>query len=368
MAAILALQTGCKKNDEIKLPPLSGRQFDVIITASLFNPANSHYEGAYFLNGSRQLLPSGGSNQTFPYGIDKANNNLYIAGAFTGKRNAQSDEMLLPCYWKNGQKIDLSLVSLNFETRCAASDIKWFNGQLFILGDADMKPVLWREENSSASITHFGFDQNVLWAMKTSNMQVYNNKLYIGGNQQKKVNGQTFFNVGYWTVDQYDKMEYHVIEDNLPYALCFSITVSDKGIFLAGEVESNGQPVPVVFTDKGRLPVSNSFNPAIHRLHSIASDSKGNTYLNVLDIGEYKPAIWKVPQQGEYSLIKPSIPLGAKGFCQALDIRDDQLAHCYSYELGDDAKAAYMFNEKNVELDIYNNPASNIHSLRLFPK
>lgn len=257
----LFLLGACKKDDH-ESPPPPQSSYDVIVTSSLLNPANRYYEAACFTNGQRTVLDAGGAQQSFAYGIDKRGNDLYIAGGFAKGNSGVDEDLLKPCYWKNGTKIDLVMIGLDRNARCAASDVKWFNGTLFLLGDADLKPVLWREENGYPSITQFGFDKEVDDVRKTSNMQLYNDVLYIGGNQRKQVNGRTAFNAGYWTVDKEDKMEFHVVEENLEYALCFSISVSDNGIFLIGEAGTHAQPAPAIWSAKakGRLPVSGSFD------------------------------------------------------------------------------------------------------------
>lgn len=359
----------CRKNDhQPPPPPLSS--YDVITTASLFNPVKRTYEAACFINQQRTILASGGAEQSFAYGLDKRENDLYIAGSFSNGKAGGDDDILRPCYWKNGARKDLFMTGLDVSSRCGASDLKWFNGTLFVLGDADLKPVLWRMENGHESITQFGFEQGVDGVRKTSNMQLYRDRLYIGGNQRKQVNGRTVFNAGYWTIDNADQMEFHVVEENLEFALCFSIAVSEKGIFLIGEAGTHAQPAPAVWSAqaKGRLPVSATFNPAVHRLHTGVTDSKGNLYLNNLDIQSYQPVIWKINAANAHELIKADVPAGAKGFCQSMDIRDDKLAYVYSYQLGNEFKAAYVFEGKTIWLDIYNNQASNLGFLEIFGK
>lgn len=365
----LFLLGSCKKDDH-QSPPPPQSSYDVIVTSSLLNPANQFYEAACFTNGQRTILDAGGAQQSFAYGIDKRGNDLYIAGGFAKGNSGVGEDVLKPCYWKNGIKTDLVMISLDRSARCSASDIKWFNGTLFVLGDADLKPVLWREENGHPSITQFGFDKEVDGVRKTSNMQLYKDVLYIGGNQRKQVNGRTAFNAGYWTVDKEDHMEFHIVEEDLEYALCFSISVSDNGIFLIGEAGTHAQPAPAIWSAqaKGRLPVSGSFHTTFHRLHSSAADSKGNLYLNNLDIQSRQPTIWKITSATTHKVIKADVPADTKGFCESLDIKDDKLAYVYSYERGNEFKAAYVFEGKTTWLDVYNSQASNIHFLRVFNK
>jgi|SRR6218665_381361 len=368
--AVLLSLTACKKNDQPPPPPPPPSSYDVITTASLLNPANGRYEAAYYINQQRTILDAGGAQQAFAYGIDKKGTDLYIAGSFAQADPVSGDNVLKPCYWRNGQKVDLVMIGLDLKSRCGTSDLKWFNGTLFVLGDADLKPVLWRVENGHESITQFGFDKQVDGVRKTSNMQIYNHRLYIGGNQRKQVNGRTVFNAGYWAIDKDDNMEFHVLEEDLEYALCFSISVSAKGIFLIGEAGTAAQHAPAVWSAKikGRMPVSGSFNPAVHRLHTGIADSKGNLYLNNFDIQSRQPVIWKVTPAETHDLIKADVPADAKGFCQAIDIKDDKLVYVYSYERGNEFKAAYVFEGKTTWLDIYNSQASNIHFVEIFPR
>lgn len=356
----------CKKDNDGGTPPPPPQPFDVITTASLFNPTNGYYEPAYWLNEQKKSLESGGADQAFAYGIEKQGSDIYIAGAFANTKG--TDDRLKPCFWKNGKKINLT-DGLDIKTRSSASDLKWFNNALYISGEADLDPVLWKVKNGRLEyITRFGIAGDVLAIRKTGNMQVYNGKLYIGGSQKKNVNGNIVYTIGYWIIDEHDQLVFTVLHDNLPYALCFSISVSGKGVFMIGEGGTVQHPVPAIWTTAGQHPVNHSFEADHHRLHTGVADSKGNLLLNVLDTRQYQPVIWKISTAGTHELIKPSVPAGAQGFCKSLDISNDQLAYVYSYEKDQKSYAAYVFNGKTVELDIYTTRLSSIHSLKLFPR
>ncbi|MCG2615651.1 hypothetical protein LZZ85_15225 [Terrimonas sp. NA20] len=359
----LIIFNSCKKDNDQGAPPPPVQPFDVITTASIFNPSTGNYEAVYWLNEKRNALESGGVDQAFAYGIEKQGSDIYIAGSFANTKG--SDDRLKPCYWKNGKKIDLT-DGVDIQARSSASDLKWFNNALYISGETDLDPMLWKIKNGMLeSITRFGVAGNILAVRKAGNMQLYGGKLYIGGSQKKNVNGNIVYTIGYWVVDENDQPSFTVLHDNLPYALGFSMSVSDKGVFIMGEGGTAQHPVPTIWTKTGQHPVNQSFEANYHRLHTGVPDSKGNLLLNVLDIRLYQPVIWKVSATGTHQLIKPAVPAGAQGFCESLDVKDDKLAYVYSYDKDQKSYAAYVFNGKTVELDIYKTRLSNINSIKL---
>lgn len=371
LTGLMLLLSACRKQEDQQAPPPPGdKEYDVITTATLYNAGTRSYEAACWLNGTRNILDAAGADQAFPYGMEKVGSDLYISGGFAYSDPSAGNDVLMPCYWKNGQKTNLPVDGLEVDERCAAGDVTWFNNALYFTGDADLAPVIWKLRDGKASIIPVPMGDGVVAARKTSNAQLYNHKLYIGGNQKKIINGQPVFNAGYWTVDQDDQISFHVVEDNLSYALCFSIAVTAKGVFLPGEysVTSTLNARPVIWTSAGHLPISAQFNPAYHRLHTCAPDDQGNVYMNVLDIQTYQPVIWKVPAAGTHELIKPVVPANAKGLCHGLNIADDELAYFYKYEADNQYEAAYVFKGKTVPLDIYNHGASKLHRIRVFRK
>ncbi|HEX2848185.1 MAG TPA: hypothetical protein VHN59_16695 [Chitinophagaceae bacterium] len=366
----IMLLASCRKQNGQSLPPPPDKKYEIVITATLFNPSNHRYEATCWINGAKSILDAGTANQAFSYGIEKKGTDVYISGGFAYSDPSEGNELLMPCYWINGQKVDLPVDDLDINERCSASDLKWFNNSLYITGDADLLPVIWKVKDGVTTIIRLPTGDDVLDLRKTGNLQVYNNQLYIGGNQKKIRNGETVFTAGYWTIDQNDRVSFNILEDNLSYALCFNIAVSAKGIFIAGEYASanNSTPRPVVWTGSGHLPVSATFNPSYHRLHTCAVDEKGDLYLNVFDIQLYQPVIWKVPASGMPQLIQPAVPTNAKGFCHTIDISIDQLAYVYMYEADGRYYAAYTFNGKTIPLDIYSSERPAIHRLKIFPQ
>jgi|GEM_PF-1030023 len=366
----IMLFLSCRKQNDQSLPPPPDKKYEVVITAALFNPSDHRYEATCWINGVKNILDAGTADQAFPYGIEKAGADIYISGGFAYSDPSAGNTLLMPCYWKNGKKIDLPVNGLSITERCGAGDLKWFNNSLYITGDADLLPIIWKVKDGVTTVIPLPLGDNVQDIRKTGNIQVYNNQLYIGGNQKKLHNGETVFTAGYWTIDQNDKVSFNILEDDLPYALCFNISVSAKGIFIAGEYASasNSAPRPVVWTGSGHLPVSATFNPSYQRLHTSAVDDKGNLYLNVFDIQLYQPVVWKVPASGIPQLIQPAVPANAKGFCHAIDVSIDQLAYVYMYEADGGYYAAYTFNGKTIPLEIYHNGRPNIHRLKIFPQ
>jgi hypothetical protein len=370
IAAILFFSACRKQKDQQAPPPPDEKEYDIITTATLYDAGTRRYQAAWFLNGKRNILEAANEEHTFAYGIEKAGSDLYISGGFAYTDPSAGSDVLMPCYWKNGQKINLPVDGLDIDERCAAGDVKWFNNALYFIGDADLAPVIWKLKDGKASIIPVPFGDDVVDIRKASNAQVYNNQLYIGGNQEKIINGQPVFNAGYWTVGHDDKISFHVMEDNLPYALCFSISVTASGIFLAGEYSSttNLNTKPVIWTSSGHLPVSAQFNPVYHRLHTCAPDGNGNLYMNVLDIQTYQPVIWKVPATGVHQLIKPAVPANAKGLCHGLSVADDELAYFYSYEVSNQHHAAYVFRGRTVSLEINNQGEARLNRINIFAK
>jgi len=360
-----ALFISCKKDHDGEVLPPPGPQYEVITTASLYIAANGYYEPVYWLNDKKHILETGGADQAFAYGSEKNGSDLYIAGSYANTKGA--DDRLFACFWKNGKKINLT-DGLDIQQRSSASDVKWYNNSLYICGEADLEPVLWKIKDGSLEyITRFGVAGDVVANRKAGNMQVYNGKLYIGGCQKKIVNGNTVYTIGYWVVDENDHPTFIVLHDNLRYALGFSISITANGVFIMGEGGTPQNPVPTVWTKTGQHPVNTAFNASHHRLHTGVTDSKGNLLLNVLDINQHQPVIWKVTPAGTHEMIRPTVPADAKGFCQSLDVKNDQLAYVYSYEKDQKSYAAYVFQGKTVELDIHKSRLSNIGSLRLFP-
>lgn len=363
MMSVIILGVSCRK-DHGEQPPPPVKEYDVITTGVILNPTGNVYDPYYWINDQRVPLEKDGSYEAFPYGIEKVGNDLYVAGGYT------HTAVLEPCYWKNGIKKDLPIDGLNIELRCGAHDIKWFNNALYILGDVDLRPVIWKVKGNDITIIPIKPAGNVSDVQAAMNLEVYNNKLYFA-TAQKVTNGTTTFReAGYWVMDDADKVTYHALESNLLQALCYSLAISGKGIFVAGEYRDNistPYPLPTVWSLQGRLPVVNQVNPNSQRINEVVLDGSGKIYLNVLDYSSTKPMVWKITGN-TYDPLSPTIPATAKGYVQNLAMRDDKLAYGYTYIIDNKFYAGYSFNGTQAELKIPTHDFLMIHRTSIFPK
>jgi hypothetical protein len=292
LVLLLSVLSSCRKDPPPDPPP--GKSYEVITTGTLFNPTTQAYEPHYWVNEKLFSLAMGGAQEAFPYGMVKTGTDLYITGTYTGLHPQYGYPVILPCYWKNGQKYDLPANGLDFDERCSAIDIKWLNGALYLLGDADLKPVIWKIKQGAVSLIPVPLTPGTVDARRGANLEVYNNQLYFAGNEKKEKDGKMIFSSGYWTVDAADKIGFSVLEDNLAYALCFGLSVSSKGLYITGEyATAPGIEKPVIWTLQGHLPVADQLNPSTQLLNESVIDAHGTIYLNILDIQPYQPLIWK---------------------------------------------------------------------------
>lgn len=358
----------CRK-DSGHTPP-DEKKYQLVTTGTLYDSVTRKYEPFYWIDEQRFPMGLHGSAQGFPYGIEKSASDLYAAGGYQGFHPESGELILMPCYWKNGEKIDLPVGGLSFSERCGAADLKWFNGALYIIGDADFMPVIWKvKDELNIEVIRIPIDKDVTDVRKGSNLEKYNNKLYFAGSQKKEKEGRQIFNAGYWEIGADDNSSFHVFEDNLGYALCFGITVSSKGIFIVGEYDAAGNsPKPVIWSKQGHLPVSNQLNANHQRLNESVIDDSGNLYVNVMDIQQHQPLLWKLPANGtNHEPIKPEVPSKAKGFCHNLSSIDNKIGYTYLYELPDGKKyAATVFDNKTINLDLNNSKFPYIHRTGIF--
>ncbi len=359
----------CRK-DSGQIPPPVEKKYQLVTTGTLFDPVTHKYEPFCWIDEERFPLELSGSAQGFPYGIEKRGSDLYVAGGYQAQHPVSGALVLMPCYWKNGEKIDLPVEGLSFYERCGAVDLKWFNGAIYIIGDADFKPLIWKiRPGLSPEIIPITYDNTVLDVRKGSNLELFNERLYVAGSLKREEDGLPVFTAGYWEIGTDDKSKFHIIEDGLAYALCFGITVSSNGLFIVGEYGTSPNTAkPVIWTAAGHLPVSARLNASYQRLNESVIDPAGNLYVNVLDIEQYQPLVWKLPvHAGDYAPIKPEVPAGARGFCHNLSSVDNKIGYTYSYELAAGQHvAATVFNGKSVSLELSNSPFPYLHRTSIF--
>lgn len=369
MLFVMVTGISCRKESG-HVPPPEEKKYQLITTGTLYNSVTLKYEPFYWIDEQRFPMELHGSVQGFPYGIEKVVSDVYVAGGYQGFHPESGELIMMPCYWKNGEKIDLPVRGLSFSQRCGTADLKWFNDALYIIGDADFIPVIWKvTEGKDPEIVGIPIDKEILAVKKGSNLEKYNNKLYFAGAMKREEEGRQVFSAGYWEIGADDKAAFHVVEDNLGYALCFSISVSSKGIFMAGEYDAVGNnPKPVIWSQQGHLPISNRLNASSQRLSESVIDDSGNLYVNVLDIQQYQPLLWKLPANtSSHEPIKPEVPAAAKGFCHNLSSIDNKIAYTYLYELpGGKKYAATVFNSKTTELDLNKSEFPYIHRTGIF--
>lgn len=359
----------CKK-DEQPVPVPVKEEYSFITTGVLYNSSAKTYEAYYWEDEQRQLLPSGGSAQAFPYGLDKNGNDIYIAGSYAGKHPGSGSDVLMPCYWANGKKKELPVDELEFSQRCGAGDVKWFDGACYILGDYDLKPVVWKIKGTVIEIIKLpALDVNTEELRKSSNLEVYNGQLYIGGNRKKVKNDQYIFDTGYWTINSNGQIDYHVIEDNLSYALTFFIKPTVLGVYMSGEYSNQpGNNKAAIWSPTGRIAYIDALNPSYNRVRSIAMNDDKQLFAVVHNIQTYTPLLNKIQPDGSYEQIAPTIPTGARGLCETLAVLNNQVAYSYIYELDGKKYAAIVVNNQKQELDIDNNAWADFHRTAIFKK
>jgi hypothetical protein len=363
MISTMVLGISCRK-DHGTPPPPPEKAYDVITTGVILNPTGNVYDPCYWINDQRMPLEKDGSYEAFPYGIEKAGNDLYIAGGYT------ETNVLMPCYWKNGIKKNLPVDGLNIVVRCGARDAKWFNNALYILGDVELSPVIWKVKGDAITIIPVKAGNNASGLLAAMNLEVYDGKLYFAGAQTVTNGGTTSREIGYWVIDDKDNITCHVLQGNLIQALSYSLAVSAKGVFVAGEFRDDittPYPLPAVWSLQGRLPVVNQVNGNSQRINEVVLDSKGKLYLNVLDYSSTKPMVWKITGNS-YEPISPTIPATAKGYVNNLAIYGDKLAYGYTYIIGNKYYAGYFFNGKQAELKTPAPDFLTIHRTSIFPK
>lgn len=366
--AVLLLGASCKKDTGHQAPPPPGKNYQVVTTGTVFSKLAGTYEGSYWINEKRYPLDMGGSIQIFPYGFEKQGNDFYFTGGYAGTHGG--GQVLLPCYWKNNVKINLPIDQLVFSERCGSRDIRWFNDALYILGDADLQPVIWKIKGTQITVIRpQGLATQSIGLMPGGNLEVYNNTLYMAGAEKSAAyDGNTVFSAGYWTIDNNDDVVFHVVEDDLSYALCFGMAVNAKGLYIVGEYHATdpNSAKPVIWTPGGHLNVIDQMNASKQRLNEVIVDDDGILYVNVLDIQTKVPTVWKLTSANAYKSITSQIPVGADGMCNNLAIADNKLAYAYTHQKGETYDAAYVFDGKTVPLEMDRTMFVTIHRTRVF--
>lgn len=359
----------CRKMDE----PSSGPEptgYELITTGILFNSHTKTYQAYYWKGWERVRLPSEGSSQAYPYGLDRTEKELCIAGSYTAIDPQSGMEILKPCYWVNGIKKNLPVDNFSFSERCTASDVKWFNGAWYILGDYDLKPVIWKVKGTTIEVIILApLDVSAVQFRKTSNLELYKNKLYIGGNRKKIKDDQFVYDTGYWVVNSNDEVDYQVLEDNLAYALSFYILPTQLAVYVSGEYSHlPGTSKPVIWTSRGKIAYLENLHPAYNRVRTMAMNNKNELFAALHNIQIYQPVVHKIQQNGTHDELLPFVPASARGLVATLAVSNDQVAFSYVYELYGRHYAELVFNNHKQELNIDNSAGTRFHRTAIFKK
>ncbi|MFC5412363.1 hypothetical protein ACFPMF_23765 [Larkinella bovis] len=349
---------GCQTAERISPDPVSQSDSVVLYTTgqSLDTPAR-RYVAVYWENQRLHRLEMGTARETGCYGLQKQGNDLYIAGYFVDP----DDDRTKPCYWQNGRKIDLPLPGDLAFDKAGARDLVFFQGALYLLGDIDFQPVLWKIQPGSAPkrIVLKGSPQAVAGGeLSTGNLAVYNNQLFVGGVQVLETDGQPVVHPGYWTVDPNDIVRFEETDNQPVKSLSFFILPSEQGVFIAGErndLRDRSAPTPTIWKNKTRFSLHQPVDPASQRLHEMALDSRGNLHLNILDYRRQLPVVWQVSPTGAVTETLLPVPTGStRAFCQNLALHDDTPFYSGSYELNGDFHACFWIGNQRTEMETLN--------------
>lgn len=355
---------GCQKDDAPPPPPpLETHQ---LVTTGYLIGNNNLNTPCYWIGSEKHELDQDDALEAYPYGFDKIGNDIYIAGGYS-----PDGFSVKPCYWKNGDMIKLPTVLSMPVDRTSVRDVRWFNDAIYFLGDVDLAPYIWKIKNSIVTITPLKGNENQPGGLRSGgNMEVHNGILYIAGNEAYvRADGTTEFMTGFFTVDQADHQQFHVMEDDLGYALSGAIAVSDKGLYINGQAASNPARVDeasVMWTNNGRMPQVNLLNRGRQRVGQVVIDAAGDVYTTIYDIQDYKPVFWKLTPGNNFQVIKPPVPAGAKGFCHNLAILGNKFAYAYSYEVGNKYFAYISMDDKHTKLEMNNNLYVELTRTRIF--
>lgn len=363
MAVWLAglLLTGCQTADRVDPDPvdplITNDSVVLYNTGQLLDQPARRYVAVYWEQDKLHRLDLGSARETGCYGLQKQGNDLYIAGYYVDP----VDERPKPCYWKNGRKIDLPIPDPLVYDRAGVRDLQLFNGALYLLGDIDLQPVLWKIQGSSTARLIFlkGLPHAIEGGeLSSGNVAIHNNQLFIGGVQVVQEAGQRVVHPGYWTVDQRDSVRFEEIDDRPVKSLVFSILPSDQGVFTAGErndVSDRSAPTPTIWKNKNRFQLSRPIDPAAQRLHELVADSKGNLHLTILDYHRFLPTSWRISPAGEVTETLLPVPDGAtRAFCNNLALYNDTPYFSGTYERNGKYHVCYWIGSRRTEMETEN--------------
>ena len=110
-----------------------------------------------------------------------------------------------------------------------------------------------------------------------------------------------------------------------------------------------------------------NLDPSKQRIGAITVDTKGNLHAMISN-ASFQPELAKMnlSNNAEFSLSKPSIPMGAKGNIKSIDF-NEILTYSCSYTYQDRFFATYWLNEKQFDLEVAERYASyvNLSSIKI---
>ncbi len=329
---IATLLNGCRKNEDGALPP-PVRDPVLITSGYYYDAAGQYYKPVYWKYDKIVALPVPEQLSSYAYGIAQQGTDLIITGAY----ESEDGERLYPCYWRNGVKVNLPSVELEAFEKIVAKDVLDWNGTLYILGAADLAPVVWIIKNNLVVQTILV--DTAFGVRSASNLHLYNNAIYIGGDKAVQQDGRTSFSVGYWKLASTGNATWHEVESDLKWATAFYLTTSSGKLFITGDrnvVNDNSlDSYMALWTKSGQLNLGPVDIPAAYRLSGVHAIGEGQLLLNAYDFNTHRPLVFRINENGEVlENIRPQIPAGFRGYCTNVAVTKGKVAMGGNYHKG----------------------------------
>jgi hypothetical protein len=324
--------------------------YKLINTGYVINTQQQQRQPYYWINEKAYALPLPATAlHGNASGIESRNGTTYIAGGYEPNSGPYAT---LPCYWKANQFFELPTNTISSFLNCFAVDILYWNSNVYILGMVDLSPILWVISPNGNIETHI-INPDV-FCRTASNLQLYNNELYIGGVQKREDDNQVSYEVGFWIFNTSTKnIRWSQVEQRTEEATVFSIAVSQKGTFMAGEAAAKGEPVyPALWKNGSRLPLLGINKNAI-RLNEIHMNDAGELVANIFSIETNAPLVWNIDQQNNIQNSVPfTIPNNTKGFCRSIAVETTNTAYVGDYVSAGGYHFWVVANGEKYELDL----------------